>query len=92
MNITIPKGCSCAPSVECGSYDNQVELQTPEFMRGKTIGCFEIRDITCVDACLVEVVQALWGLKVFTTGCCCGHNKQDGYVGILEGIGRGGNE
>lgn len=61
--------CSCE-NVEIGSYDNQVEL----VLHGKRI---------CVDRCLKDEIQHLWNLGIVTTGCCCGHNKLDGYIGVL---------
>jgi len=30
----------------------------------------------CVDACLKEVILALWETGIGTLGSCCGHNKE----------------
>lgn len=73
--------CQCE-NVEIGSYDNTVAVDAPEFMRGQIIGCLEIRDTVCLDRCIAEEVQALWKQGIFTTGCCCGHGKQLGYIGV----------
>ena len=35
-----------------------------------------------VDECLVEEIQALWGVGVRTTGCCCGHGETSGSIGV----------
>ncbi len=84
FNIIIPKGCSCV-DVEFGSYDNQIELPTPAHMLAlSSLGCLEFRPTTCVDACLSSLIQALWSRKVVTTGCCCGHNKLNGYIGVWQ--------
>lgn len=83
-NIRIPMGCSCN-AVEFGDYSNQVELQTPKHMLELgAVGCLQFRETTCVDRCISQVVQALWAAGVVTTGCCCGHNKADGFIGIWE--------
>lgn len=84
IEIVIPKGCGCL-NVEMGSYDNQVELKTPEFiLELGAVGCLSFRETTCVDACVAPLVLALWERGVVTTGACCGHNQQDGYVGIYR--------
>lgn len=76
--------CDCQ-GVEIGSYKNQVELKTPKHMLEKgNIGCLEFRPTTCIDKCLVEEIKHLWSLGITTTGCCCGHNKMDGYIGVAK--------
>jgi hypothetical protein len=37
----------------------------------------------CLDACIAVEVQDLWHLGITTTGCCCGHNKLQGYIGVI---------
>lgn len=74
--------CNCV-DVEIGSYGNQVELPAPSHMKGKSIGCLTIRDTICIDACLEKEIMDLWMLGIFTTGCCCGHNKRHGYIGVV---------
>lgn len=82
--IHIPKGCDCA-GVEMGTFTNQVELPTPAHMLSLgRIGCYEMRPTICVDRCIAPAVQALWALGVITTGCCCGHNLCDGYIGLWQ--------
>jgi len=67
--------CDCPPGIEIGSYDNQVTLDTPQFMRDIcSMGCLTFRDQTCVDACLADEIKDLWSRGIVTTGCCCGHN------------------
>jgi hypothetical protein len=38
----------------------------------------------CVDACLALEVSHLWAAGVTTTGCCCGHGEQEGYIGVID--------
>jgi len=64
--------CKCK-NVEIGSYDNQVELRAPKWSRRGTI---------CVDKCLATEIKELWKMGIRTTGCCCGHNKQQGFIGV----------
>jgi len=63
--------CNCV-NVKMGSYDNQVTLKMPN---GKLMG---------IDECIAEEVQYLWSCDIRTTGCCCGHNIQEGYIGVIE--------
>jgi hypothetical protein len=34
------------------------------------------KDTICVDACIVDQVEALWAAGVATLSTCCGHNGQ----------------
>jgi hypothetical protein len=81
-NIKIPKGCQCV-DVDIGEYTNQVVLPTPDHMlKLGGDGWYEYRPKTCVDRCLEPLIKELWAKGVITTGCCCGHNKVNGYIGI----------
>lgn len=35
-----------------------------------------------VDDCLADEIEGLWGVGVRTTGCCCGHGKTSGSIGV----------
>lgn len=75
-------GCDCV-NVEFGSYDNQIEVVPPPHMveyYTKQGGSPTI----CLDACVVVEVCKLWKLGITTTGCCCGHNKAEGFIGVIE--------
>lgn len=73
--------CNCI-NVKMGSYDNQVELSRPKCMIGRTEGTHS--NIICIDKCIAKEIQYLWNCGVSTTGCCCGHNIQEGYIGVIE--------
>lgn len=75
--------CDCV-NVEFGSYDNQVEVAAPSFMLGFGEGCVEVRPTLCIDTCILPEIKDLWSNGIITLGCCCGHNKQDGLVGVAE--------
>ncbi len=74
--------CKCK-DVDFGSYENQQALSAPDsvVLRMNTPER-EVRSEVCVDSCLVDEVKELWRLGIATTGCCCGHNKGDGYIGV----------
>ncbi len=40
-------------------------------------------NILMVDKCIAKEIQSLWNLGITTTGCCCGHNLIDGYIGVI---------
>lgn len=74
--------CQCE-NIEIGSYGNQVELMLPPHMaayKAKQGGATTI----CVDTCLAEEVKYLWSIGITTTGCCCGHNKVEPYIGVID--------
>lgn len=68
--------CDCV-GVEIGSYANAVALMPPPELG------FTRVPIT-VDRCLAEEVEHLWSLGIRTTGNCCGHNQQPGYIGVAD--------
>lgn len=68
--------CDCV-DIEIGSYDNQVVLPRPPHMPS-TRGV----DTICVDACLKDEILHLWSIGITTTGCCCGHNKLEPFIGV----------
>ena len=35
-----------------------------------------------IDDCIVEEIQSLWRLGIHTLGCCCGHNKNIGFIQV----------
>lgn len=38
----------------------------------------------CIDTCLVQEIAELWYLDIETIECCCGHNKNVGYILVSE--------
>ena len=70
--------CKCR-NIELGTYSNQTEVNRPEHMlineKISSIG---------IDTCIVEEIQYLWSEGISTTGCCCGHNKESGFVGVID--------
>lgn len=66
--------CGCE-NIDFGTYEAAVPTPTPEFMRGKSYGCYSVPDFADIDGCILPRIKALWDQEVITTGCCCGHNK-----------------
>lgn len=77
--------CNCK-SVEMGSYDNTAALEAPAHMEAwrRMCGHKDLADVVCVDRCLENEIKGLWAHGITTTGCCCGHNKNLGYIGVRE--------
>lgn len=69
-----PKG----EAVACVLDASRVELAPPPFL-ARSDG----RGI-CVDACLALEVSRLWADGIRTTGSCCGHGAQQGYIGVID--------
>ena len=76
--------CDCV-NVAVGSYGNQVMVPRPIHMRGRKEGTES--DIICIDTCLANEIMYLWKMGVTTTGCCCGHKKFEGYIGVIDSDG-----
>lgn len=77
--------CTCV-DVEIGSYDNQVTLRIPPHMEqySKNRVAAGLSPYVCIDRCILPTVEALWGLGIKTSGCCCGHGKTHSYIGVLD--------
>ena len=37
-----------------------------------------------IDACLADEIQSLWDVGIHTTGCCCGHGIDDGFIQVID--------
>lgn len=63
--------CKCK-NVEMGSYDNSYGIQKP----------FGRKNFINVDKCLIKEILDLWEMGIETTGCCCGHNLVEPFIGV----------
>ena len=66
--------CNCI-DIEMGTYANSISVINPYSPTNKIVN---------VDHCISTEVRMLWNVGVRTTGCCCGHNKQDGFIGVID--------
>lgn len=76
--------CKCV-DVQVGSYDNQVTVRIPttvelRYNTPERPG----RETVCLDICIANEVMDLWAEGIATTGCCCGHNRTIGYIGVID--------
>lgn len=65
--------CKCK-NIDFGSYDRQISVKDPFNSRGKKDGWISI------DICLIQEIAELWYKGIKTYECCCGHNKDRGYI------------
>lgn len=38
----------------------------------------------CIDGCIANAIKELWNKGIETTGCCCGHNIEPGWVSVHQ--------
>lgn len=67
--------CSCV-GINPGDYTNQIWVHAPAHMKNE--------NGYCLDRCVAEEVMQLWILGIKTTGCCCGHGKDNSYIGVVD--------
>lgn len=44
----------------------------------------EYKKIIQIDFCLKQEIQYLWEQGIRTTGCCCGHGRNLGFIQVLD--------
>lgn len=75
--------CECS-NIEIGSYDNLITVKVPpKHMREYRKRTNFLSTSICIDKCISKEVQDLWAKGITTTGCCCGHNKVPGFIGVV---------
>ena len=76
--------CDCV-DVQVGSHHNAVTVRVPDTveLRYNAPGR-ERRETVCLDVCIADEVTELWDKGIVTTGCCCGHNRTLGYIGVAD--------
>ena len=42
------------------------------------------KDVVFVDECIADEVNQLWDKNIHTCGCCCGHNKDIGFIQVVD--------
>lgn len=77
--------CKCFGGAVVGSYKNQEVIKAPKRLVRPYIpeDDREYVDLS-IDKCLVEEIKMLHSKGIHTTGCCCGHNEQLPYIGVLS--------
>lgn len=75
--VEMQRGVKCrCYNIEMGSYGNQIWVHAPDHMP-KENGY-------CLDRCVAEEVMQLWMKGITTTGCCCGHQTEHAYIGVID--------
>lgn len=59
----------------------KVVLQTPPNFIPYNLGDGYKEDV-CIDKCLEEEIKSLWAKGIVTTGCCCGHGMNLGFIQV----------
>lgn len=71
--------CECK-NVECGTYKNTVIVNAPRIYNDKFPNIKEIQ----LDKCIAKEIEYLWNKGIITMASCCGHNRTDGFISVLE--------
>ena len=70
----------------CHSYNKDTGTEPEVILDPNKYFDWDLKARTvCVDACIAEQIKALWREKIWTGGCCCGHNKTNPNVVLKEG-------
>jgi len=69
--------CDCI-NVSFGSYDNIKALKNPFYPDNSAY------EIIGIDNCIADEIEFLWRENIQTVASCCGHNKQDGIISVIE--------
>jgi len=77
--------CDCN-NVTHGSEEcyEQMVLISPPIHMANYLKKRNLNPLICIDPCVVEEINYLWNIGITTTGCCCGHNSQKGYIGVID--------
>lgn len=66
-------------------YESKIAVWVPNFIELRhNRPENDVREAVELDVCMVEEIYGLWKLGIRTTGCCCGHGKTKGYIGVIE--------
>jgi len=44
----------------------------------------EYKNQVLVDKCISDEILSLWGKGIRTTGCCCGHGRELGFIQVVD--------
>lgn len=70
--IQMMKQCSCPDGVEMGSYSESIAAPL-WWNKNKKVN---------IDKCIYDEIMFLWSKKIYTSGCCCGHNQQAPMINV----------
>ena len=61
----------------------KVLLQTPEFITYNSEP-ERHKEVVSIDICISNEIEDLWNRGIKTTGCCCGHGRELGFIEVDE--------
>ncbi len=75
--------CGCV-NINMGSYDNSTDIHdlAPHMIAYLAEG--KGFTFISVDKCIEREVKHLWSFGITTTASCCGHNKADPFISVIE--------
>ncbi len=82
--------CTCDPERfekegDLYVYPRQLVVELPEWSPERKRRIREgLSSGVCIDVCIVHLIKELWDKGVETTGCCCGHNTMNAWVGVHQ--------
>lgn len=82
-NIKRVGRCQCV-NVDIQTYTNQVAIKAPgRIARRRWLENPDLLPLLSIDRCIAEEIENLLQAGVTTTGCCCGHNTHEPYIGVI---------
>lgn len=75
--------CNCKPDQQVGTFRNVVtipKIDMPSHMQNY----LETKDAISIDRCILWEVLRLWNYGITTTWSCCGHNTENGMIGVID--------
>ena len=80
--------CNCKniepQSQEC--YTQMITVEIPPHMESYKLAREKegLSNLVSIDPCIYTEICELWGLGIVTYGSCCGHNKFESFVNVVE--------
>ena len=80
-------GCTCKNIIPQSkeAFNQQIVIKVPDYLdiRMNAPGA-EKKEYVAIDPCIAAEIIELWRKGVVTTGCCCGHNIMEPYIGVRK--------
>jgi hypothetical protein len=74
--------CNCKSDLKFNTYKNQVTI--PRIDMPLHMQQYVTKDAICIDRCILWELFKLWSYGITTTWCCCGHNVENGVIGVIS--------
>lgn len=68
--------------IDFGTYNCAYNVMLPYLVNDGT-GKMKSKTVA-VDKCLLPEILRLWEEGIKTTGCCCGHGRNDPFIGVKQ--------